>query len=72
MINYAKREIKKKNIEIEKQKTSISEHILPQLKIVIMSFLPIYNVIMLLVMLFKGDMFDEEVDKRLKDLNKGE
>lgn len=66
MINYAKRELKKNNIKTGNSKISISEHMLPHLKALLMCLLPIFNVVMLLAMLFKGNVFLEEADKVVK------
>lgn len=65
MKNKYGKEIEEKSKETKKK--DIAGIILDWLKVVIMSFIPVYNIILLIVMLFFGNKIEEKSDEMVKN-----
>ena len=65
MKNKYGKEIEEKSKETKKK--DVAGIILGWLKVAIMSFIPIYNIILLIVMLFFGNKIEEKSDEMVKN-----
>jgi len=59
-----------KSILIKRGKSDIAGVIQTFIKLTIMSFIPILNLILLITLVFAGDKIDNEIDKMINEANK--